>query len=1212
MPSLFTAEEAAAAQSWLARLPPQVLSRGHELTESDSVVSLEWDGEGSGLSASVKGGELYQLRLPLVAGRFRHSHCSCPFESNCKHAAAAVLAVLSGKTVGPQKAGKAPAAIAYAAPVTGLVAEAQTRAGKPLSGLATAALKTIETWWLAKKRTVPLADILRLSGHDDRWAKEHVFLYAKDDLPADIWSYLACVDTAVTRHNGKLPAPLPNLTDRKVQAKHEEALHREAALHEWKNRVSGWARTIPEIEPPPRPELRLRLTETGADIEWRIRGQESFSKITVAGLKSLVPFGMHSAEDVVLTLGRDVWGHTNVTFGSLDESLAKAVYQLLSLPQFRSALVGKSEESLTVHEEPLRWNLMEEASGDYLLHLVDEAGRTPPQALLIAGSRPVWFVTPEAAWRVEEWPFGNRTGREPMRIPAAALESTEGVTVLNKLGLPLPERFQKKLRAVPAKVTVQAKVTTPGEGRSAYLKLRARADFGDAGRAQWWMDHFWAGDPQSPKPPARSHEDEKILFLDKSLLSAVGPWLRSLEMRTPVSEAMADGWWERRITKDFPDVFCEWLAKRPAEVAVELDAELASLRDGVVSGTVRLSVEEAGMDWFDLRVALDVADLTLSAEEIQLLLKAQGRWVRIEGKGWRRLQFTLTPEQEAELAAMGLAVDEFDGTPQRLHALQLAGGANKTKGLLPTERADAVQRRAQEIQTRVQPEVPSVITATLRPYQLEGFHFLAYLSANRFGGVLADDMGLGKTLQTLTWIAWLRAEEELDGASDSKAADKSVRAPVLVVCPKSVQDNWRSEALRFCPGLRVTVWSRDDAGEAGLNGDADLLVIHYQQLRQHEEKLSQVSWLAVVLDEAQAIKNPTSQSARSASALQSRHRVALSGTPIENRLLDLWSIMGFAMPGVLGSRNHFAKHFDAKADPFARKRLAARVRPFLLRRTKKEVARDLPDRIEEDLSCELEGPQQKLYQAELKRARASLLKVQTSKQLDKARFHILTSLLRLRQICCHPALVLSSEDAAKAEEAAASVNKPKRGKGRASAKEVEENDSTGSAKLDALLELLEPIMEEGGKVLVFSQFVQMLELIRAELVARNWPHYVLTGQTDDRGQLVEQFQSAEGAAVFLISLKAGGSGLNLTAASYVVLVDPWWNPAVEAQAIDRTHRIGQKQKVNAYRLIVKDSIEEKIRLLQKSKSAMAHDILGEENFASSLTLGDFQFLLGEG
>ena len=658
---------------------------------------------------------------------------------------------------------------------------------------------------------------------------------------------------------------------------------------------------------------------------------------------------------------------------------------------------------------------------------------------------------------------------------------------------------------------------------------------------------------------------------------------------------------EKRITKEFPEQFLQWMAERPQDIVVELDAELESLRDGMVSGAVRLDVEEAGMDWFDLRVVLDVADVTLSQEEIQLLLKAQGRWVRIEGKGWRKLELALTPEQEAELAAMGLAVGEFDGSPQRLHALQLAEGAGKARGLLPAERVEAVQRRAQEIQTRVQPEIPGAITASLRPYQLEGFHFLAYLSANRFGGVLADDMGLGKTVQALTWIAWLREQGDVE-------AGKSARASVLVICPKSVQDNWRSEAARFYPDLRVVVWTRDDAGCLGLDGSADLVVIHYQQLRQHEDKLARQPWLAVILDEAQAIKNPTSQSARAACALRAEHRLALSGTPIENRLLDLWSIMGFAMPGVLGNRTHFGKHFDAKADPLARRRLSARVRPFLLRRTKKEVAKDLPDRIEEDLVCELEGTQQKLYQAELKRARAEMLKVQTSKQLDKARFNILTSLLRLRQICCHPALVLK-EEAPDARSKTKGRKTETRGSSRATSGEAAE---TGSAKMDALLELLEPIMEEGGKVLVFSQFVTMLELVRTQIAAREWRYFVLTGQTDDRGALVKSFQESEGAAVFMISLKAGGFGLNLTAASYVVLCDPWWNPAVEAQAIDRTHRIGQTQKVNAYRLIVKDTIEEKIRMLQKQKSALAHDILGEENFASALTLDDFRFLLGEG
>jgi SNF2 family DNA or RNA helicase len=484
----------------------------------------------------------------------------------------------------------------------------------------------------------------------------------------------------------------------------------------------------------------------------------------------------------------------------------------------------------------------------------------------------------------------------------------------------------------------------------------------------------------------------------------------------------------------------------------------------------------------------------------------------------------------------------------------------------------------------------------LRPYQVEGFHFLAYLSANRFGGVLADDMGLGKTLQTLAWLLWLREQEQSSAhasrltphepAASSAAAPADPSAvpaplPSLVVCPKSVTDNWQAEALRFAPSLRVRIWSGEDLqGFSQALESADLHVLNYSQLRSLSERLAAVRWLAVVLDEGQYIKNPNSQTAQVARALRAGHRLVLTGTPIENRLLDLWSLMAFAMPGVLGSRAQFARLFDAKDDPYARRRLSARVRPFVLRRTKGQVATDLPERTEEDLFCEIEGEQKALYRAELKRAQQLLLGINTQKELAQQQFHLLTSLLRLRQICCHPRLV-----------------KP---------------DSTvPGAKVEALLEQLEPLMEEGQKVLVFSQFVELLDLLKPLLEARQWPHFYLAGQTENRGALVKDFQQAEGPAVFLISLKAGGFGLNLTAASYVVLFDPWWNPAVEAQAIDRTHRIGQTNKVIAYRLLIKNSIEGKIRALQKQKKALAEDVLGEAKFSQSLTLEDLRFLFAD-
>jgi SNF2 family DNA or RNA helicase len=290
--------------------------------------------------------------------------------------------------------------------------------------------------------------------------------------------------------------------------------------------------------------------------------------------------------------------------------------------------------------------------------------------------------------------------------------------------------------------------------------------------------------------------------------------------------------------------------------------------------------------------------------------------------------------------------------------------------------------------------------------------------------------------------------------------------------------------------------------------------------------------------------------------------------------------MAFTMPGVLGSRAAFGRLYDSKGDPLARRRLAARVRPFLLRRTKAQVAKDLPDRVEEDLFCEIEGEQKTLYRAELKAAQQLLLGVKTQKELAQQQFNFLTCLLRLRQICCHPRLLQPDCEAP-------------------------------SAKTESLLEQLEPLMEEGQKVLVFSQFVQMLDLLRPQIDQRQWPVFYLAGQTENRGDLVRRFQEAEGPAVFLISLKAGGFGLNLTAASYVILFDPWWNPAVENQAIDRTHRIGQTRKVMAYRLLIKDSIEEKIRDLQKQKSALAEDVFGEEKFAQSLTVEDLRFLFSD-
>jgi SNF2 family DNA or RNA helicase len=389
---------------------------------------------------------------------------------------------------------------------------------------------------------------------------------------------------------------------------------------------------------------------------------------------------------------------------------------------------------------------------------------------------------------------------------------------------------------------------------------------------------------------------------------------------------------------------------------------------------------------------------------------------------------------------------------------------------------------------------------------------------------------------------------------------------------------WVTETERFAPELKTALFTPALAVTPPANTGAELLIANYAQLRIQPECFRSHRWDAIVLDEAQFVKNPLSQTAAIVRALHSDHRLALTGTPIENRLLDLWSLFAFAQPGLLGTQAAFRRQYPAE-DPSATGRLRRRVRHFLLRRTKAQVAPELPPRTEDEIVVDLEGTQRRLYEAELKRARAQLLGVDTDRALDAVRFNVLASLLRLRQICCHPALI---------SDAHADIP---------------------SAKVDALLERLEELRDEGQQVLVFSQFVSLLELIQTRLQAAGITHLMLTGQTENRAELVEKFQTDRSQTVFLLSLKAAGFGLNLTAASYVVLCDPWWNPAVEAQAIDRTHRIGQTQPVVAYRLVAADTVEQKILALQREKAALAASVVQEDSLANVLDLDSLRQIL---
>ncbi len=1053
-------------------------------------------------------------------------------------------------------------------------AEVAEELGRTLKPAEIETLRLVDSLFARVRSGTPLtlghiAELGLLVG-DSAWQKADLWSTPPRSAQ-ELWQYIAVF---AEERNLAIPAFLKPVT-------HPDEARIAVATHRRERDVQRWKTLLANLQLGPsddaRPggqiELRLRLDAKEALVEWRKAGADAWTAIKPGKFKDFDE--KHATEllpEVALLwqplAQRARYGYAIDLFYH-DQNTRLFLNRVLRLPALQPFIVGAAGEPLNRPEQPLRWTLGDatDERSDYSLRLLTGEGQPVPPFLLTLQGRPSLYLTPDTLYA---GPPAEDRALDPAletRIPAPALETQAGVRFLSHLQLTLPPRLASKVSVIPLHPRIQAELVQPIFGYdNEFCFMDLLAVRPDGQPVERWTGSAWSelepagSSATAGKTVAPDNTDaaEALWMYDRSALAEAARRLDASGFRWDFARQR----WSAKVTRQFPDRFVPWLRSLPLSLELDLRGELASFLQSEVSGTVKLEVHESGIDWFDLSVIVDVSDTSLTQDEIKILLQARGKWVRLSNKGWRKLEFKLSAQEDEQLARLGLNPHELSSDKQRLHALQLADPA--ARQFLSEASYQKVERRAAELKARVTPEVPVEIQAELRPYQKEGFHFLAYLSTNRFGGILADDMGLGKTLQTLTWIAWLRAQYAQPG-------------PILVVCPKSVADNWRSETARFLPGVRPRVWSSDDMKSLpAQTRSADLHIINYNQLRAIGEKL-RTEFLAVILDEGQYIKNPGSVTALIATRIEAKNRVLLSGTPIENKLMDLWSLMAFAMPGILGNRAEFQKLFDAKEDPLCRRRLAARVRPFLLRRTKMQVAKDLPERIEEDLLCELEGEQKTLYKAELKRAQQMLLGISTASQLNKNRFNLLTSLLRLRQICCHPRL-------------------------------VKEDSKAESAKVEALIETLDPIMEEGGKVIVFSQFVEMLGLLKKAIAERNWPTYYLAGDTENRGELVRQFQEHTGEAVFLISLKAGGFGLNLTAASYVVLFDPWWNPAVENQAIDRAHRIGQRQTVIAYRLLIKDSVEEKIRSLQKSKSQLAEDVLGEDKFAQSLTLDDLKYL----
>ena len=469
--------------------------------------------------------------------------------------------------------------------------------------------------------------------------------------------------------------------------------------------------------------------------------------------------------------------------------------------------------------------------------------------------------------------------------------------------------------------------------------------------------------------------------------------------------------------------------------------------------------------------------------------------------------------------------------------------------------------------------VPPSFAATLRPYQARGVDWLQFLQTEGFGGILADDMGLGKTVQTLAHLAVEKASGRL-------------QRPALIVAPTSVVPNWRQEAARFAPTLKVLVLHGPRRKERfGEIGEHDVVITTYPLLTRDHATLAAQEWHVVVLDEAQAIKNPDANTSRRARDLRAQQRMCLTGTPVENHLGELWSLFAFLSPGFLGDRKQFNRHWrrpiEANGDEARRELLARRIRPFVLRRTKEEVAAELPPKSQIVEQVEMQPAQRDVYESVRLAMHERVRKALAEQGLARSHIVILDALLKLRQACCDPRLLkLPSAKATRAR----------------------------SAKLERLMEMLPELLEEGRRVLLFSQFTSMLVLIEEALCEQHIAYTRLTGDTRDRETPIRAFQSGE-VPLFLVSLKAGGVGLNLTAADTVIHYDPWWNPAVEEQATDRAHRIGQDKPVFVYRLVTLDSIEEKMEALKERKRHLAAGIFDPDaGSALDLTEADVEEL----
>ncbi len=607
------------------------------------------------------------------------------------------------------------------------------------------------------------------------------------------------------------------------------------------------------------------------------------------------------------------------------------------------------------------------------------------------------------------------------------------------------------------------------------------------------------------------------------------------------------------------------LAEKGFEIFGQEELKSLKVRRG---GNISVAIS-SGIDWFDLEMTVDFDGVLAPFKEVYHSIQNDEKFVKLTDG-----TLGLIPEEWMKKFKRAFALTDAKGSEWKLARghVSLIDQLFTNAQIVKQDKSVSLYREKFKQFKSIKPKrLHKEFGGKLRAYQKAGYDWLNFLKEFQFNGCLADDMGLGKTIQTLALL--------------QREYSNGTMKPSLIVVPTSIVFNWLNEANRFAPTLEFynhtglqRLKSLDE-----INGK-QIIITTYGVLRRDLKTLKDVEFHYVILDESQNIKNPASQNTKAVKLLQSKHRLALTGTPVENNLMELWSQFDFLNPGLLGSRtgfqNQFAKPIEREKDESAAEMLRKTVYPFILRRTKDVVAKDLPPKMESVVYCEMEKAQLTLYNYWRDYYRTAILKSIDSVGMQHSKFKVLEGLMKLRQICCHPLL-------------------------------VEPSYKGTSGKYEAWKEMVGDLIAENHKALVFSQFVKMLKVLSVHCDGLEVDYEYLDGATRDREDRVQRFQSDENVKLFLISLKAGGTGLNLTAADYVIHYDPWWNPAVEAQATDRTHRIGQTKNVFSYKLITKDSIEEKILQLQEKKKELVRSIItAEAGLMKLITKEDVEMLFG--